>query len=70
MLTDDLLRAAYRETGLKYDMNDDQLRQARIFILATFDRLTPAGYLDPDGSFAEEEWAASADCEPVFRKPE
>lgn len=43
---------------------------ARAFIEAVFDALPVAGYLDPDGGFAQEEWEAAADCVEVFRRPE
>ena len=69
-LTDDQIRESYRATGLTYDMTEHHLKQAKLFISAVFDRLTPAGYIDPDGTLHAEEWEASADCEPVFRRPE
>lgn len=32
--------------------------------------LPVAGYLNPDGGFAQEEWEAGADCVEIFRRPE
>lgn len=43
---------------------------ARAFIEVVFDALPVAGYLNPDGGFAQEEWEAGADCVEIFRRPE
>lgn len=70
MLTDEQIKRAYAKATNNLPMSAVGSRQARAFIGALFDEMTPAGYLDPDGTFHAEEWEASADCEPVYRRPE
>lgn len=69
-LSDEQLQRAYEKCAPGRPMPPVGLVQARVFIEAIFDELPVAGYLDPDGSFAEEEWGAGADCVEVFRRPE
>ena len=67
-MTDDQIRKAYRAAGPTYEMTDIHITQARAFIRTIFDMAEPAGYLDPDGTLHLEEWEASADCEPIYRR--
>jgi len=69
-LTDEQIIRAYAKATNNRPMTTDGSGQARTFIGALFDEMTPAGYLDPDGAFHAEEWEASADCEPVYRRYE
>jgi hypothetical protein len=69
-LTDDQIRAAYLKTGANYTMTEHHMRQAKLFIGFIFDVLEPDAHLDPDGTMHIEEWEASADCEPLYRRPE
>lgn len=68
-MTDDQIRKAYvRATGITAEMGEPQMTQARAFIRTIFDMAEPAGHLDPDGTCHAEEWEASADCEPIYRR--
>lgn len=68
-MTDDQITAVYQK-ALGLHLDPVNLERARKFIDALFDALPVAGYLDPDGGFAQEEWEAGADCVEVFRRPE
>lgn len=70
-MTDEELNTIYmKATGIDIGRIPGGLTLARAFVVALFDWLTPAGYLDPDGTMHAEEWEAGADCEQVFRRPE
>jgi len=66
-MTDDQIRKAYRAAGPTYEMTDIHITQARAFIAALFDDLTPAGYLD-GATFAQEEWELQHP-EALYRRP-
>lgn len=70
-MTDEQIAAIYlKATGIDISRVARGLGQAHAFLKELFDALPIAGYLDPDGTMHAEEWEASADCEPVYRRPE
>lgn len=70
-MTDEQIAAAYLKSGgIDISRVSNGIAMARAFIEAVFDALPVAGYLDPDGGFAQEEREAGADCVEVFRRPE
>jgi len=66
MLTTDQIRAAYRKTGLTYEMTDRHLEQARKFLDACQEIQQPAGYTD--GAGYGEEWEFAEPPTPVWEK--
>lgn len=70
-MTDEQIAAAYRKSsGIDISRVPNGIAMARAFIEAVFDALPIAGYRDPDDSFHLEELEASADCEPMYRRPD
>lgn len=70
-MTDEQIAAAYlKASGIDISRVPNGIAMARAFIEVVFDALPVAGYLNPDGGFAQEEWEAGADCVEIFRRPE
>ena len=67
-MTDAKISEIYRK-ALGRNIAPHHVFEAKQFINFLFDELEVAGYLDPDGTFSQEEWDASADCEEVFKRP-
>lgn len=66
-MTDTDIKNAYLRATGRY-LSENLLSEARAFIGAIFDNLTPAGFID-GAEFAEEEWMLTNPT-PLYRKPE
>lgn len=67
-LTDEQIKRAYAKATNNRPMATEGTEQARAFISAIFDELSPAGYTD-GVHFAEEEWELENPVA-VYRRPE
>lgn len=67
-MTDAEIRATYEKAIGRPMSQPHHVAEARAFIAAIFDALTPAGFID-GAVFAEEEWMV-IDPTPIYRKPE
>ena len=66
MTDEQIIRAYDKATGGR-PMSPEGLDQARRFIAAVFDELSPVGYMDGD-TFAQEEWELQYP-EAIYRRP-